>query len=53
MHAENLVIYKSSYGQAVEAVSEDFPELDGVASFAFIIETINTVDGCTFVVTSE
>jgi hypothetical protein len=53
VHREDLFIDDSSDRQAVETVGESFPELNVVPSFALIIEAIDSVDGGTFVVTSE
>lgn len=53
MHAEDLLVYESAHGQAVEAVGEGFPESDVVTSLAFIVKSIYAVDGCAFVVPAE
>jgi hypothetical protein len=53
MHGENLLVDNCRDGQAVEAISECLPELNVVPPLAFIIEAIDTVDGGTFVVTTE
>ena len=53
MHAENLLIDESSDGKAVENVREYAPESDRVASLAFIVETVDTIDLGTFVIASE
>ena len=50
MHAQNLIIDQCSDGQAVEAICKNFPELDAMASFALIVETINTIDAGTLVI---
>nr|DAD19056.1 TPA_asm: hypothetical protein HUJ06_020519 [Nelumbo nucifera] len=50
MHAQDLLINKSSHWQAVEAICKSLPEADIIPSLAFIIEPINTVDGSTFMV---
>lgn len=44
VHGENLLVDDGGNWQAVEAVGKSLPQLDVVTSFAFIIETINTVD---------
>ena len=44
MHAENLLINDGSDWEAVEAVSESFPKFDIVASLAFIVKTVNSVN---------
>ena len=53
MHAEYLVVHDCSHGQAVEAVSEDFPETNAEPALALIVEAVDAVDGRTFVVSSE
>ena len=53
MHAENFLVNESCDWQAVKHVAEDAPESDGVASLAFVVEAVNTVDLGTFVVSSE
>lgn len=39
--AEDLLIHDGGHRQAVEAVRESFPQLDGVATFTFVIEPAN------------
>ncbi len=53
MHGEDLLIDDGSNGQAVEAVGKCLPELDIVSTFAFVVESIDAVDGCAFMVSSE
>ena len=53
MHGENLLVDDGSNRQAVEAIGERLPKLNIVATFALVIETIDTVDGGTFMVTSQ
>ena len=53
MHAENFFVDEGGDGEAVEGVGESFPELDGVAAFALIIEPIDAVDLGTLVVAAE
>lgn len=53
MHGEDLLVDDGGNGQAVEAVGKCLPQLDVVASLALIVETVDTVDGCTLVVTAE
>ena len=53
MHCENFLVDDSSNWQAVEAVGEGFPQLDVVAALAFIVETIDAVDGGALVVATE
>ena len=53
MHTEDLVVNESSNRQTVEAVGETLPQSHVVFSFAFIVETVDTVDRSGFVVASE
>lgn len=53
MHGEDLLVDNSGDRKAVEAVSECLPELDVVSALALVVETIDTVDGGTLVVSSE
>lgn len=53
MHAKDLFINNSSYGQAVEAVSEGLPKLDVVSSLALVVEAVYSVDTGALVVASQ
>lgn len=69
MHSEDLLVDDCGNGQAVEAIRERFPQLDIIATFAwvsqmeirmasfkrltFVVEAVNSVDGCAFVIASE
>jgi hypothetical protein len=53
MHAKNFLVNDSCNWETVETISKCFPELDVVASLALIIESIDSVDGCALVVSSE
>lgn len=53
MHGENLLVNNGRDRQAVEAVCERLPQLDVVSSLALIVETIDTVDRGTLVVTTQ
>jgi len=53
VHGEDLLVNNGRDRQAVEAVGESLPQLDVVSSLALIVETIDTVDGGTFVVTTQ
>jgi hypothetical protein len=53
MHAEDLFVNNGCNGQAIEAVSESFPQFDVVSSLALIVEAVNTVDGGALVVSSQ
>lgn len=53
MHRENLLINNGRDRQAVEAVRKCLPQLNVVPTLAFIVETVNAVDGCALVVTTQ
>ena len=53
MHAEDFFIDDGSNRKAVEAVSKGLPQLYIVSSLALIVKSINTVNRCTFVVSSQ
>ena len=52
MHTNDFFVNNRANGHHIEAVAECFPELQVVPSFAFIVETIYSIDGRTFVVAS-
>jgi len=53
VHCKDLLIDDGCNWQAVETVCECFPQLDVVSSLAFVVETVNSVDRCTFVIASQ
>lgn len=53
MHAEDFVVYDSRHGQTIEAIGEDLPKADAEAAFAFIVKSVDPVDGSALVVSSE
>lgn len=53
MHGEDLFVDDCRNGQAVEAICECFPKLNVVSALALIVKAIDSVNRCTFVVTSE
>lgn len=53
MHGEDLLVNDCSNGQAVEAIRKCLPQLDVVPSLALVVETIDTVDRCAFVVAAQ
>lgn len=50
MRTEDLIIYNSSNRQTVETINECLPELYIIPSFTFVVESIDAIDGCTFVI---
>ncbi len=53
VHAENLLVDKSSNGQAIKHVAENAPESDRVATLALVVEAVDTVDLGTLVISSQ
>lgn len=53
MHAQDLFVNNSGNRETVETISESLPQLDVVASLALIVESIDSIDGGTFVVSSQ
>ena len=53
MHGEDLLVNNGGDGKAVEAVCKRLPKLDVVATLAFVVETVNTVNRGTLVVSSK
>lgn len=44
VHGEDLLVDNGGNRQAVEAIGKSLPELDVVATLAFIVESVDTVD---------
>ena len=53
MHREDLLVYNCCNWQAVEAIRERLPQLDVIPPFAFIVETVDAVDGSTLMVSAQ
>lgn len=53
MHAQNAITDKGTHRQAVEAVREDLPQLDAVASLALIVKAVESINGVGFVISSQ
>jgi len=53
MAAEDLLVDYGRDGEAVEAVGERLPQLDVVATLALVVETVNSVDGGTLMISPE
>ena len=53
MHSKDFLINNGCNGQAVEAISEGFPKLDIIPSLALIVETVDTVNRGTLMVSSQ
>ena len=53
VHCENLLINDGCNWEAVEAVGKRLPQLNVVPALAFVIESVDSVDGGAFVVASK
>ena len=53
MDAEDLVVDDGSDREAIEALDAFLPKFKRVASFALIVEAIDTIDRTTLMVTSQ
>jgi hypothetical protein len=53
VHAKYLLVNDCCYWQTIKTVCEGLPKFDAVSSFAFVIETVDTINGSTFVISSE
>lgn len=53
MATEDFVVEDGGDGETVEAVRERFPQFDRETALAFVVETIDSVDGGAFVVSTE
>ena len=53
MHTQDLIIDESGDGHAVKDVLELFPDADGVAAFALVVETVDSIDLAALVISSQ
>lgn len=53
MHAKDFFINKRTDWQTVKDVRKNFPEFDRVAAFAFIVETIYSINLRALVIASQ
>lgn len=53
MHGKDLLINDGGNGQAVEAIGKRLPKLNVVTALALIVEAVDSVNGSTFVVTTQ
>lgn len=53
MHAEDFLVNQGSNREAVEAVGENLPQLDGVATLALIVKAVDSVNRRTFMVSAQ
>ena len=53
VHAKDFLVNDCRGGEAVEAVGKGLPKLDTETSLALVVESVDTVNGCAFVITPE
>lgn len=53
MHADDFIIDDSRTGEAVESITECLPQLDTESTTTLIIESVDPVDSCALMVSSE
>ena len=53
MHSKNFLVNNGRNRQAVKAISEGFPKLNIIPSLTLIVETIDTVNRSTLMVSSQ
>ena len=53
MHTENSLLDNGGNRHKIEAEAEVSPEGDRVATFAFVVEAVGSVDGLAFVVATQ
>jgi len=53
MHGEDLLVDYGGNRQAVKTIGKSFPQLDIIPTFAFVVESIDSVDGSTFMIASQ
>ena len=53
VHAKNLVVDEGCDGHAVENILEFFPDADGVAALALVVEAVDAVDLTALVVAAQ
>ena len=53
MHAYDFLIYNRAARETVEAVRERLPQANIVPPFTLVIEAIDSVDGCTLMVSTK
>ena len=53
VHGEDLLVNDSSDWQTIEAIGKGLPQLDVIPSLTLIVEPIDTINGCTLMVTTK
>ena len=44
MHAQDLLVYQGGNRETVEAVCKNFPQFNGVSTFALVVKSVNSID---------
>jgi len=53
VHTKYLFVNDSGYWETVETVGESLPKFDTVSSFAFVIESVDSINGSALVIASK
>ncbi len=53
MHTDDFVVDNSRAGEAIKSIAECLPQLDTETTATLIVESIDPVDSCTLMVSSE
>jgi len=53
VHGKDLFVNDGCHWQAIETVGKGLPKFDVVSTFAFVVESIDPVNACTFVVSAK
>ena len=53
MSSKNLLVYNGCNRKAIDGVAEGLPQLDVIPPFAFVVESVDSGNGCAFVVAAE
>jgi hypothetical protein len=52
VHGEDLLIDYCSNWETVEAIGKSLPQFDVISSLAFIVKSVDTVDGSAFMIST-
>ena len=53
MHADDATFDNGADGKTFETIRKQLPEMNVITSFAFIVKTVDTVDGVCFVISTQ
>lgn len=53
MHAQNLLVNDGSNWQTIETIRKGLPQFNIISSLALLVETINAIDACALVITTQ